>query len=116
MLSSIISKFSPRFSGYQQHDSQELLAFLLDGVSIIHVVRIPCQYFLQLHEDLNLVKDKPYVEAKDYDGRPDDGRCTCCRGRWLLRVWFALVIARESWENYGRRNKSVVVDLFQAQV
>ena len=32
--------------GYAQHDSQELLAFLLDG----------------LHEDLNLVLEKPYVD------------------------------------------------------
>ena len=46
----------PRFNGFQQHDSQELLAFLLDG----------------LHEDLNRVHDKPYVELKDSDGRPDE--------------------------------------------
>ena len=45
----------PRFSGYQQQDSQELMAFLLDG----------------LHEDLNRIKQKPYVEQKDFDGRPD---------------------------------------------
>ena len=35
--------------------AQELLAFLLDG----------------LHEDLNRVQEKPYVELKDSDGRPD---------------------------------------------
>lgn len=50
-----VGRFAPQFSGYQQQDSQELLAFLLDG----------------LHEDLNRVKKKPYVEAKDADGRPD---------------------------------------------
>lgn len=33
----VIGKFAPQFSGYAQHDAQELLAFLLDG----------------LHEDLN---------------------------------------------------------------
>ena len=38
--------FAPRFSGHHQQDSQELLTFLLDG----------------LHEDLNLVKEKPYVD------------------------------------------------------
>ena len=42
-----VSKFAPQFSGYMQHDSQELLAFLLDG----------------LHEDLNRIRKKPYVEA-----------------------------------------------------
>lgn len=36
--------------------SQELLAFLLDG----------------LHEDLNRVKHKPYIKSKDADGRPDE--------------------------------------------
>uniref|UniRef100_A0A915I6V7 Ubiquitin carboxyl-terminal hydrolase n=1 Tax=Romanomermis culicivorax TaxID=13658 RepID=A0A915I6V7_ROMCU len=49
---SVVGRFSPQFSGYQQQDSQELLAFLLDG----------------LHEDLNRVRKKPYIEAKDYDG------------------------------------------------
>jgi ubiquitin C-terminal hydrolase len=39
----VIGEFQPRFSGYAQHDSSELLSFLLDG----------------LHEDLNLVKKKP---------------------------------------------------------
>lgn len=50
-----IGKYAPRFNGFQQHDSQELLAFLLDG----------------LHEDLNRVHDKPYVELKDSNGRSD---------------------------------------------
>ena len=43
-----LEKFAPQFAGYQQHDSQELLAYLLDG----------------LHEDLNRVKKKPYKELK----------------------------------------------------
>lgn len=55
LFQTIIGQFAPRFSGYQQQDSQELLAFLLDG----------------LHEDLNKVKKKPYVEEKEAGGRPD---------------------------------------------
>lgn len=51
-----LSRFAPQFSGFNQHDSQELLAFLLDG----------------LHEDLNRVKQKPYFEVKDSDGCPDE--------------------------------------------
>jgi ubiquitin carboxyl-terminal hydrolase 6/32 len=51
-----ISRYSQNFSGFQQQDSQELLAFLLDG----------------LHEDLNRVMIKPYDELKDSDGRPDN--------------------------------------------
>ncbi len=51
-----LAKFAPQFSGYAQQDSQELLAFLLDG----------------LHEDLNRITDKPYIEDRDSDGRPDE--------------------------------------------
>ncbi|XP_030632094.1 ubiquitin carboxyl-terminal hydrolase 32 isoform X1 [Chanos chanos] len=77
-----IAKYAPRFNGFQQQDSQELLAFLLDG----------------LHEDLNRVHEKPYVELKDSDGRPD------------------LEVATEAWENHLRRNRSIVVDLFHGQL
>jgi ubiquitin carboxyl-terminal hydrolase 4/11/15 len=51
-----IGQFAPQFSGFAQHDSQELIAYLLDG----------------LHEDLNKVKDKPVVELQEANGRPDD--------------------------------------------
>ncbi|XP_012486621.2 ubiquitin carboxyl-terminal hydrolase 9 [Gossypium raimondii] len=76
-----LARFAPQFSGYNQHDSQELLAFLLDG----------------LHEDLNRVKEKPYIELKDADGRPDE------------------VVAAESWKNHKARNDSVIVDVCQGQ-
>ena len=39
-----------------QHDAQELLAFVLDG----------------LHEDLNRVRVKPYVELKEADDSTPD--------------------------------------------
>jgi hypothetical protein len=74
--------FAPQFSGYQQHDSQELLAFLLDG----------------LHEDLNRVKKKPYVEMKEADGRPDED------------------VSKEAWSLHKSRNDSIVVDWFQGQL
>lgn len=50
-----VGHFASQFLGYQQHDSQELLSFLLDG----------------LHEDLNRVKKKEYVELCNGAGRPD---------------------------------------------
>ncbi|KAG0053570.1 CSN-associated deubiquitinating enzyme Ubp12 [Gryganskiella cystojenkinii] len=53
---STIGRFAPSFTGYHQHDSQELLAFLLDG----------------LHEDLNRIIKKPYTEMPDSNGRPDN--------------------------------------------
>ncbi|XP_023239784.1 ubiquitin carboxyl-terminal hydrolase 32-like isoform X2 [Centruroides sculpturatus] len=77
-----IGKYAPRFNGFQQHDSQELLAFLMDG----------------LHEDLNRVHEKPYVELKDSDGRPDEE------------------VAKEAWENHIIRNRSIIVDLFHGQL
>jgi hypothetical protein len=50
-----LERFAPTFSGYQQHDAQELLSFLLDG----------------LHEDLNRVTSKPATETLAAHGRPD---------------------------------------------
>lgn len=56
-LQSTIGQFAPRFNGYQQQDAQELMGFLLDG----------------LHEDLNKIKKKPYVEEDDnMDKLPED--------------------------------------------
>ena len=77
-----IGRYAPRFNGFQQHDSQEFLSFLLDG----------------LHEDVNRVHEKPYVELKDSNGRPDS------------------IVAQEAWENHGKRNQSIIVDLFQGQL
>lgn len=79
-----ISMHAPQFSGYAQHDSQELLAFLLDG----------------LHEDLNRVLKKPYVEKPEWQGGG---------AKEFLKL------ARDSWEGYVMRNDSVIVDLFQGQ-
>lgn len=73
-----VGRFKPEFSGYQQQDSQELMAFLLDG----------------LHEDLNRIRKKPYIETKEADNRPDD------------------VVAKETWRDYTLRNNSVIVDIF----
>lgn len=58
---------------------QELLAFLLDG----------------LHEDLNRVKHKPYVELKDDPDRPDEE------------------VADEYWGIHLARNDSIIVDMCQ---
>jgi ubiquitin carboxyl-terminal hydrolase 4/11/15 len=79
---SVIGTYAPQFTGYAQHDSHELLAFLLDG----------------LHEDLNRIKQKPYVEIKDSDGRSD------------------VEVANEAWSGYRKRNDSIIVDLFQGQL
>lgn len=74
-----VGRFAPQFSGFQQQDCQELMAFLLDG----------------LHEDLNRIRQKPYIEVNnDVEKRPDE------------------VVAAESWSNYKKRNDSIIVDTF----
>ncbi|XP_060737314.1 ubiquitin carboxyl-terminal hydrolase 11 [Tachysurus vachellii] len=73
-----LGHFAPQFLGYQQHDAHELLSFLLDG----------------LHEDLNRIKKKEYVEVKDADGRSDQE------------------MADRAWCVHKRRNDSVIVDTF----
>ena len=77
-----IGKHAPRFSGYLQQDAQELLAYLLDG----------------MHEDVNRVLEKKYVEEKDLDPKLPHH-----------------ILSREAWNTYLKRNDSVIVDWFQGQ-
>ncbi|KAJ1731367.1 hypothetical protein LPJ61_002569 [Coemansia biformis] len=81
MFKQTIAQWAPQFRGYNQQDAPEFLSFLLDG----------------MHEDLNRIVHKPYIEVPDANGRPD------------------AEIADEQWDIYKRRNDSVVVDLFQGQ-
>ncbi|CAJ1945668.1 unnamed protein product [Cylindrotheca closterium] len=76
-----LGKFNEIFSGNEQHDAQELLAFILAGLS----------------EDLNRIQDKPYIEAPDSDGRPDQE---------LADIW---------WSNHLQREMSIVVAFFTGQ-
>ncbi len=75
-LKRTIGQFAPTFAGFCQQDSQELMVFLLDG----------------LHEGLNRVHQKPYVENFRSD-RLDDS-----------------TIAEECWRRYLMRNDSIFVD------
>lgn len=65
-----LGKFNELFAGNEQHDAQELLTFLLAGLS----------------EDLNRIMDKPYIEAPDSDGRPDSE---------LADIWWENHLKRE---------------------
>ena len=75
----IIGEIRPMFKGYQQQDSQEFISFLLDG----------------LHEDLNKVLKKPYIEQKD-------------------NLKFNSDIEEFIYykKNFLTRNQSLIVDLF----
>lgn len=82
-----ICRFAPQFKGSDQHDSQEFLAFLLDG----------------LHEDLNMVRDKP----APVEFTPE-------REAELERLPTQIAAERE-WNIYLRRDDSIIVRLFQGQ-
>ncbi len=51
-----------------------------------------------MHEDLNRVIKKPYIEMKDSEGRPDSE------------------VSLEHWEAFVARNKSIIVDLMYGQL
>lgn len=71
-----------QFRGYNQQDSHEFLHYLIDT----------------LNEDLNRIKEKPYVEIPDSDGRED------------------AIVSAEQWEAFQKRNDSIMVDLFYGQL
>ena len=71
-----------QFRGYNQQDSHEFLHYLIDI----------------LNEDLNRVKEKPYVEIADSEGRDDS------------------IVSSEHWNAFSKRNDSIMVDLFYGQL
>ncbi|PIC33738.1 hypothetical protein B9Z55_013614 [Caenorhabditis nigoni] len=79
----IIGQFAPRFNGYTQQDAHELMAYMLDG----------------LHEDLNRVKQKPYIQDNDEDQKLPEAE-----------------YAAKSWHSYKLRNDSIIVDLMHGQL
>ena len=85
-LREAIKNFAPRFANNDQHDSQEFLIFILDG----------------LHEDLNKNSNKKAIlstiqDEADFERMPD---------------WQASALA---WERYLATNSSIIVSLFQGQ-
>jgi len=82
-LKRVLGKRVARFSGYGQQDACELLNYLLDLI----------------HEDLNRVKKKPYVEMPDHDGKRPDQE-----------------MSKLFWQAFLARNQSIVVDLMYGQL
>lgn len=78
----IFVRFVRQFSGFSQHDSNEMLTFMLDT----------------LNEDLNRVREKPYVEMKEKSESETDKEAS---ERW--------------WKNHLSRENSIIVDLFYGQ-
>ena len=85
-----LGKVNADFAGTLQHDAQECLLYLLDG----------------MHEDLNRVTGpKPYVPDLEIVDGEVDGRGVEEREG-----------GRKAWENHLMRERSAVVDLFQGQL
>lgn len=79
-----VGRYNHSFAGYGQQDSQELLLFLLDGMS----------------EDLNRIHKKPYIEKPDSTDE-------------MVHDHQALKdFADRNWADYKARNDSVITDLF----
>ncbi|KAK7685732.1 hypothetical protein QCA50_011077 [Cerrena zonata] len=81
-----ICQYASQFQGTEQHDSQEFLQFLLDG----------------LHEDLNRVTQKPPMNMTP-------------EREAELETLPTQIASEQEWQNYLTRNRSLVVDLFQGQ-
>ncbi|KAJ3122423.1 Ubiquitin carboxyl-terminal hydrolase 11 [Nowakowskiella sp. JEL0407] len=72
-------KYSSQFVVHEQHDAQEFLQHLLDNI----------------HEDVNRIIKKPYIELPEYDDSADNE-----------------VVAAEFWNAHKARNESIIVDQF----
>lgn len=81
-MKSVVGKRVTKFSGFGQQDSCELINYVLD----------------LMHEDLNRVVVKPYIELQDSNGRDDS------------------VVSAEHWAAFLARNKSIIVDLMYGQL
>ena len=78
----IFAYFVRKFSGYSQQDSNEFLIYLLD----------------KIHEDLNSISKKPYIEIEEKGKDESDEDAS---KRW--------------WEKHLLRENSIIVDLFHGQ-
>jgi ubiquitin carboxyl-terminal hydrolase 4/11/15 len=79
-----LSSQNPVFSGWGQQDSQEFLSYLVDSI----------------HEDLNRIQKKPYLENPD----SDDARVT--------DPDYIKELGDIYRQNHAKRNESVCMDLF----
>ena len=80
---SAFQKEKKQFAGYRQQDAQEFLNMLLD----------------QLHEDLNRISNKPYIELLEKLPDEDD-----------------IIASKRWWDLHKKREDSIIIDLFNGQL
>ena len=76
-------KAKSQFQGYRQQDAQEFMSILLD----------------QLHEDLNRITNKPYIELLEKQPEEDD-----------------ITASKRWWDLHKKREDSIIIDLFNGQL
>ena len=76
-------KEKKQFAGYRQQDAQEFISILLD----------------QLHEDLNRISNKPYIELLEKQPDEDD-----------------MIASKRWWDLHKKREDSIIIDLFNGQL
>ena len=91
-------------------------------VCSVHAVCV-CMCVCGVHaEDTDVqllrVKEKPYKELKDSDGRPDEEVAKEVRVimAGLLTLLKVILVYLQAWDYHLSRNQSIIVDLFQGQV
>ncbi|KAG7445123.1 cysteine proteinase [Guyanagaster necrorhizus] len=82
-----IAQLQPQYAGTEQHDSQEFLSFLLDGI----------------HEDLNRVNLKPPAVTLTPQQEAEMEKLPAC------------IASDREWSRWMSRNNSVIADYFQGQ-
>eukprot|EP01116_Phalansterium_solitarium_P023194 TRINITY_DN799_c0_g1_i1.p1 TRINITY_DN799_c0_g1~~TRINITY_DN799_c0_g1_i1.p1 ORF type:complete len:1375 (+),score=305.50 TRINITY_DN799_c0_g1_i1:156-4280(+) len=100
---SAVGQFAPQFSGFQQHDAQEFLALLLDG----------------LHEDVNVAQRTKAADesgpAADPQQEHSESTATKTSGEPATSDCSADVDSSEDWRKHTERHSSFLVDLFHGQ-
>jgi hypothetical protein len=88
------------YAGFEQHDAHEVIEVLIDKVAYFSHLYDRCFtcYWSQLHEDVNLVKKKPYVERPEGDGTNDGA------------------LAADAWNKHKLREDSAVQDICGSQM
>lgn len=93
-LKKMIAKWAPQFLGYEQHDSQEFMHYLLDG----------------LGEDLNRNSNEERMKMRKLN------EAEALAPDIVKEKWDIGKLADDAWYRYSLGNASIITDLFTGQL